>query len=290
MKITIIGAGAIGTMLGAILSDDETELSVLTKKEINKDHIILENFKGKTLKKKAKYVNNLDKSDWLILAVKSYDIEKLVEPLKESSGKIMCCQNGIGTYNLLKSEIDNNRLSYMVTGIGSSKIETGKARFEGSGFTFLGEFSSKNGEQISHLSKKMGFSGIDCEIVNNIFSYVWLKTIINSSINPIAAYHKVENGRLREPELNAQVKEMCNESSLIAQKIGIRLPLDPWKETKSIIKNTSNNKCSMLQDIENRNRTEIDAINGEIIRIAEANNLNCKKNKEYLNKIKAITS
>ena len=46
----------------------------------------------------------------------------------------------------------------------------------------------------------------------------------------------------------------------------------------------------MLQDLENGKRTEIDAINGEIIRIAKANNIDCKKNKEYLDKIKTITS
>ena len=290
MKITVIGAGAIGTMLGAILSEDETEVSVLTKNSNHNDHIILENFRGKTLQKKAIYINNLDNSDWFILAVKSYDVEKLIEPLKKTRGKILCCQNGIKTYNLLKNEVDSKRLSYMVTGIGSSKIRTGKARFEGAGFTFLGEFSDRNGEKINHLSKKMNLSGIDCKVVNNIFGYVWLKAIINSSINPIAAYHKVENGRLKEPELNTQVKEICAESSLIAQKIGIKLPLNPWEETKNIIRNTSNNKCSMLQDIENGKRTEIDSINGEIIRIAKANNLNCEKNEEYLNKIKAISS
>ena len=290
MKITVIGAGAIGTMIGAILSKKGTEISFLTKNKLNRDSIILTNFKGKTVEKKANYIDNLDESDWFILAVKSYDVEKLIEPLNEKAGKILCCQNGIKTYNLIKSKIHNDRLAYMVTGIGSSKIRTGKARFEGSGFTFLGKFSGENGGNINNLSEEMNLAGIECKVVRNIFGYVWLKAIINSSINPIAAYNKVVNGSLSKLELKTQVKEICHESTIISQKIGIELPLDPWKETKNIIKKTSNNKCSMLQDLENGKRTEIDAINGEIIRIAEANNIDCKKNKEYFDKIKAITS
>ena len=95
---------------------------------------------------------------------------------------------------------------------------------------------------------------------------------------------------LNEAKLNVQVKKICNESSLIAQKVGIELPKDPWKEIRTIIEKTSDNKCSMLQDLENGKKTEIDSINGEIIRIANTNNLNCKYNQEYLDKIESITS
>jgi len=291
MKITIIGAGAIGTTLAALLSKKGTEISILSNKEIEGDkEIMLMNFRGKTIRKKVRIINTLDDSDWYILAVKSYDVKELINSLKNKKANILCCQNGIKTYNLLKTEINEKRLSHMVTGMGCSKIDTGKAEFKGSGFTFIGEFSGEIKGAINELANIMNESEIECKIVDNIFNYVWLKTIINSSINPVAAYNKVVNGKLSEPSLNDQVKKICNESILIAQKIGIDLPLNPWEEVKNIIRNTSDNKCSMLQDLENGNRTEIDAINGEIIRIAKANNLNCKYNQEFFDKIQSITS
>jgi len=291
MKITIIGAGAIGTTLAALLSKKGTEISILSNKEIEGDkEIMLMNFRGKTIRKKVRIINTLDDSDWYILAVKSYDVKELINSLKNKKANILCCQNGIKTYNLLKTEINEKRLSHMVTGMGCSKIDTGKAEFKGSGFTFIGEFSGEIKGAINELANIMNESEIECKIVDNIFNYVWLKTIINSSINPVAAYNKVVNGKLSEPSLNDQVKKICNESILIAQKIGIDLPLNPWEEVKNIIRNTSDNKCSMLQDLENGNRTEIDAINGEIIRIAKANNLNCRYNQEFFDKIQSITS
>ena len=88
MKITVIGAGAIGTMLGAILSKKGTKISFLTKNKTNRGNIILKNYKGETIEKKANYIDNLEESDWFILAVKSYDVEKLMEPLNEKAGKI----------------------------------------------------------------------------------------------------------------------------------------------------------------------------------------------------------
>jgi len=291
MKITIIGAGAIGTTLAALLSKKGTEISILSNKGIEEDkEIMLKNFRGKTIRKKIRIINILDESDWYILAVKSYDVRPLINSLKNKKANILCCQNGIETYNLLKTEINEKRLSHMVTGMGCSKIDTGKAEFKGSGFTFIGESSGDIRGAINKLASKMNEAEIECKIVDNIFDYVWLKTIINSSINPVAAYNKVVNGKLSEPSLNDQVKKICNESILIAQKIGIDLPLNPWEEVKNIIRNTSDNKCSMLQDLENGNRTEIDAINGEIIRIAKANNLNCKYNLEFFDKIQSITS
>ena len=63
------------------------------------------------------------------------------------------------------------------------------------------------------------------------------------------------------------------ESTMISTEIGIDLPLEPWSEIEKIIRNTAENKCSMLQDLENGRQTEIDAINGEIVRIADNNGL-----------------
>ena len=91
MKITVIGAGAIGTLLAALLVDDETNVSILTKKE-NEGlrRITLHNFNDKTIKQEVRFVNRLDKSDWYILAVKSYHIEEIIDTLKNTEAKILC--------------------------------------------------------------------------------------------------------------------------------------------------------------------------------------------------------
>ena len=82
---------------------------------------------------------------------------------------------------------------------------------------------------------------------------------------------------------------ICEESKNIAERNGIVLPLDPWKEINSIIEKTSQNKCSMLQDLENCQKTEIDAINGEIIRIAKKLSIIPTYNKQVVSEIERLS-
>ncbi len=72
-------------------------------------------------------------------------------------------------------------------------------------------------------------------------------------------------------------------------KKGIKLPLDPWKEINSIIEKTAENKCSMLQDLENDQKTEINAINGELIKIAKELSINPIQNQQALSEIEKIS-
>ena len=95
----------------------------------------------------------------------------------------------------------------------------------------------------------------NAEIANDITKFVWLKAVINSAINPIGAYHNVKNGELLKPEFKKRMKSICEESASVALANGIKLPLDPWVEILKIVSNTKNNKCSMLQDIDNNPST-----------------------------------
>ena len=70
----------------------------------------------------------------------------------------------------------------------------------------------------------------------------------------------------------------------------IKLPLDPWIEINKIIDKTSENTCSMLQDIKNQKTTEIEAINGEIIRIGKQYNIPTPKNQEFLQRIQLMSN
>ena len=142
---------------------------------------------------------------------------------------------------------------------------------------------------LKNLSETLKQENMDCSIVDNIEDYIWLKAIINSAINPIASLAEVKNGHLKNPELNEELMNLCNESSTIAKSNGIKLPLDPWEEINKIIDKTSDNKCSMLQDLENNRETEIDAITGELVRIARKLSAKCNYNKQVVSEISKIS-
>jgi len=294
MKITIIGPGAIGVSLAYALANIQNEITLLVKKEhrnlVKQGVIRIRKLSGEISNKRIKIITELGKTDLVILAVKSYSVETLVNQLIEIETPILCCQNGLQTLNKLKDRINPNLLSYLVTGAGSSKIEAGFSHHNGKGFTFIGQIEGRNGILVQSVSDSLSINGMECKLVENIQDYVWLKAIINSAINSIATINRVRNGELRNKELVKDVKNICNESTAIAQEIGIKLPLDPWKEIMTILDKTALNKCSMLQDIENNQHTEIDAINGEFVRIASANNLDSRYNTLAITKVKDITN
>ena len=86
------------------------------------------------------------------------------------------------------------------------------------------------------------------------------------------------------------MKILCEESTSVSLANGIKLPLDPWDEIVKILSNTANNKCSMLQDIDNEQKTEIEQINGEIIRLSKLLKISVPMNQKYYERIITKTS
>ena len=291
MNITIVGAGALGNLLATKLSKrNKVKLIVKAKHAdlIENQEILFRDIKGNIIKSKIKIGTNIENCDLIILCVKSYDAQILIKKLSNLNTPLLLCQNGLKTLNYALKNIDEEILSYLVTGNGISKIKTGISEHKGLGFTYLGNLSKSKSNLLQNISKNLKEEDMDCKIVENIEEFVWLKTVINSAINPIATLAEVKNGKLKNPELNDEVKKLCEESSKIASSNGIKLPLDPWIEINKIIEKTADNKCSMLQDLENNQQTEIDAINGELIRIGKKLSINTMYNQQIFSEIKKI--
>ena len=292
MDVNIIGAGALGNLLATKLSKQHNVKLIVKSNHtdlIEKQEILFRDIQGNITKTNVKVKTKVENCDLIILCVKSYDAQALVQEFSNLDTHILLCQNGLKTLNYALQNIDETRLSYLVTGNGISKIKAGISEHKGLGFTYLGNITKIRSELLDNISETLTEQDIDCSVVPNIEDYVWLKAIINSAINPIATLAEVKNGKLRNPELNDEVKSLCEESSNIATSNGIRLPLDPWEEINKIIEKTADNKCSMLQDLENNQQTEIDAINGELIRIAKKLSLKSTYNKQVVAEINKIS-
>jgi len=291
MNITIVGAGALGNMLATKLSRNNNVKLIVKKRHtglIENQEILFKDIDGNIIKSKINIGIDIENCDLIILCVKSYDTQILIQKLSSLDTPILLCQNGLKTMNYALKNIDEKRLSYLVTGNGISKIKTGISEHKGQGFTYLGNLSKSKSNLLKNISKNLKEEGMDCSIVENIEEFVWLKTVINSAINPIATLAEVKNGKLGNPELNDEVKKLCEESTKIAYSNGIKLPLDPWKEINKIIEKTADNKCSMLQDLENNQQTEIDAINGELIRIGKKLSINTIYNQQVFSEINKL--
>ena len=288
MKITIIGPGAIGLILASSL-EDKNEVSLLVKrgnydKLSDKGLWVIQNGSKKSVN--ARLTTEVSDCDVVIIAVKGYDLDGTKELLNDFKGKIIICQNGLGMMDFNLS--NNNEIFAIVTSVGAVSLNEGVSEFKGTGTTVIGSLKNVT-KKSEHLVNLFSSNYFKISYSENIEEHIWLKAIINSAINPIASHYNIKNGKLREEKYWRLVKELLDESIQIAVANNIDFPIDPLEATENIVKNTSENYCSMLQDLKKGKKTEINEINGILYQIGNKNNVSTLLNGKYLEKIKSIS-
>lgn len=276
MRIAIIGAGAMGSLFGAMLSPVSDVFLVDPFLEhvsaINKNGLFVEKTDGTTKKYRLFAVTNPDqinhKVDLAVIFTKSYmteDAACTAESLLDKNGLAVTLQNGLGNREIIAKIIGTRRVVAGVTSHGGTLLKPGYIRHAGCGPTYLAGPCQSN-QSINHIIEVFNAAGIDTTLSENLDSLIWGKLIINAGINALTAILRVPNGILTGfPESEKIMQNTVLEAAAVAKALGIKLPYDnPVQEVKKVCENTAVNRSSMLQDILRGARTEIGVINRAI--------------------------
>lgn len=281
MKIAVLGAGAIGSTIGGHLAEAGFNVTLI---DIWKEHVDAINKRGLHLfgvsgdryieVKATTSPKKLGKMDMVILSVKAYDTKKALKFSSNIFTKdtlLISIQNGLIPMDEFKV---NPSLRYIFRGVtnnGATILGPGEVYHAGSGPTYIGDPSNTFREKALEAVDIFNSAGLETYFEPDIDSLVWSKLLVNIGINAITAITHKKNGAIANlPELYKVMELAVSEAVKIANKLGIRLMFDdPLSHIKSIALKTAENKSSMLQDIERRRRTEIDYINGAIVRLGE---------------------
>jgi len=276
MNIVVFGSGAIGSLFGALLGKHNTVVLVgrvphITS--IQQKGLIIN---GKTrLKRTVPAVESTKEipflPDLILLTVKSYDTETASSqllPLLHDQTMIVSLQNGLDNIQKIEKIIEKKHILAGVTTHGALFLKPGIITHTGKGKTILGELDGLYSERLKTLVTVFNKAGIETQMSTDIEREIWRKAIINSSINPLTGFLGCKNGLLLEnPLLENIVESVCTESSVIASSYGIRVSaVEMIEKTKEVIQNTAQNYSSMLQSIQQEKKTEIDSINGVLLR------------------------
>ncbi|MCX6667692.1 MAG: 2-dehydropantoate 2-reductase [Euryarchaeota archaeon] len=298
MNIVILGAGAMGSLFGGLLSK-KNNVSLIGRK-IHVQAIKENGLKitGKTqLNVRISAEDSIGKIgfslDLLILTVKSYDTETAIKEAKTIIGDntvVLSLQNGLDNIEKICKIMDKKNVVVGVTTHGVFFSKPGLIKHTGSGETILGELDGKKTERIKHIADLFNEAGIETTISTNIVREIWIKAIVNSSINPLTTFFQCKNGYLLEnPVLENLVERICKESTDVANNEGIQLShQDMIKKTKEVIRNTSENYSSMFQSFKKGGKTEIDSINGKIVDLGKINGVKTPINEAFVRSIKSI--
>jgi len=298
MKIVVMGAGAIGSFFGATLSEKHDV--VLVGRKLHVDAIKKHGLKisGKTdLNVKILATESVSKVfspvDLLILAVKSYDTETAIKSTKsliDRNTVIMSLQNGLDNVEKIQKIVKPDKIIVCITTHGVVFSKLGVVEHTGIGKTVIGCLNNEKTQFIDNLIDSFNECGIKTTFSNDINKEIWIKAIVNSSINPVTALFKCKNGYLiKNPVLGKIVEKICKESTAIANKNGLKLSFsDMIKITKQVINETSENHSSMLQSIMQGKKTEIDSINGKLIDVGRTHGIETSLNEILTYSIKSI--
>ena len=306
MRVAVIGPGAMGCLLAASLCD-ANEVWLL---DHNPDRATLLDQQGLILEK-----NGLSKNcrvsvtvnpqligpvDLALLCVKSGKVKEALQaakPLFNQDSLLLAFQNGIGHLPLLPEILGDTIWGLGVTSHGATLTGPGHVLHKGQGLTRIGLLSEsfrrndKSRKKLALAAQTLTGAGIETESVSDILNHVWAKLLVNIGINALTAIHNCPNGSLLESaETITIMKAAVLEGKNVAEKIGITLADDPMQVTWEVCRATASNISSMLQDVRAKRPTEIDAINGALIRKAAEIGLATPVNEELLRQVKEIES
>lgn len=294
-----MGAGAMGSLFGGLLAISGEEVWLV---DIREDHIQALVSTGLTIEEGRKKqmipvhatteVASSGKADLVLFFVKAYHTEKAVSDalvLQKEDTVFLTLQNGLANEEAICKRVDPKKVILGVTNHGATFLGPGRIRHAGWGKTYIGELDGKVTDRVTQIAQLFTKAEIETEASSNIQSLVWNKLFINAGINAVAALTGLKNGHLLDyPETLRLMEALVSEAVAVARKKGIPIEGNPIEKVKAVAEATRENRCSMGQDFDNRRKTEIDAINGAVVREAERLGIAVPYNQMITDLIKVI--
>jgi 2-dehydropantoate 2-reductase len=276
VRICVVGCGAVGSLFAANLARlDDVEVWAY---DTSQPHVDAINAHGLRLSGAGDVVgrirattdaDELPPCDFGIVATKTMHTDAAISATAPAfaDGYVATVQNGLGNEETLALHV--KRVIRGTTFPAGKILEPGHVQWDVKGDTTFGPFGETPLEPVQRLADACTRGGMPAYAVEDARGPQWRKVIFNASTNPIGALTGLTHGRVCErPDLRALVTGLVNEGKAVAAAQGIVLDADP----EDLIDHAArpdvayNHKASMLQDVEAHRQTEVDYLNGGIVR------------------------
>jgi len=274
----VVGCGAVGALFAANLAQlDDVEVWGY---DVWQEHVDAINTGGLTLTGAGEVVGRLRATtdpaeippcDFGIVATKSMHTGGAVAAVAHAfrNGSVCSVQNGVGNEEAIAEHVE--RVIRGTTFPAGKIVDPGRVQWDVKGDTTLGPFEPSPAamEEIQRLAEACTRAGMPTEAVPDARGPQWRKLIFNASTNPIGALTGLTHGRVCENQaLRALVSGLVDEGKAVAAAQGIELDEDPEQliDYAARPEVAYDHKASMLQDVEAKRQTEIDFLNGGVVR------------------------
>jgi 2-dehydropantoate 2-reductase len=166
--------------------------------------------------------------------------------------------------------MDPERVIAGTTAHGATFLNPGAIRHAGEGETVIGPWTQAGRDHADSLAGFFSGAGIPTRAVTDVHTVLWAKLFVNIGINAITALTGIKNGQLLDLSQTRELaREAVSEAMAVARAKGIEIQGDPVEKVYRIAEATGPNRSSMGQDVDQHRLSEINAINGFIVRMAK---------------------
>lgn len=302
MKICILGAGALGCAIGSALIEAGHDIWLLSR---SLEHVETMNHHGLRVHdeagnrqiavKAATKASDVGPVDLVIVLVKSFHTQEAMAGAMALVGTqtlVLSLQNGLGHEDILAELVGRDRVLAGKTYVGGVLLKAGEIRASITGKqTYIGELDGQITPRVQAIAEVFKGAGLATTVSNNILGTMWDKLLINVATGALSGITRLSYGQLyTEPLLEntaiAAVAEAMSVAKAANIQLSIKAPEAAWKMAAEGL--PANFRTSMLQSLEKGSVTEIDFINGSVVRWGQRHGVATPVNATLIACIKGI--
>ena len=300
MRVCVVGCGAVGSLFAANLAQlDDVQVWAY---DLDAEHVHAIEESGLRLSGAREVVGRLPATsdpselppcDFGIVAVKSMHTGAALAATEHAftNGAVCSVQNGVGNEEAIAEHVE--RVIRGTTFPAGHVVAPGHVHWDVEGDTTIGPFEPRPAtlEECERLAEACTRAGMPTQALADARGPQWRKLIFNAATNPIGALTGLTHGRVCEdPALRRLVSALVDEGKAVAEAQGIELDADPEELIDYAARPdvAYDHRASMLQDVEARRPTEIDFLNGGIVRFGREHAVPTRLNEAVVSLIKGL--
>ena len=298
-QIMMVGAGSVGGFFGAHLAKNNPNVSFLlrprTLEAVKRNGLTIKSAKGNFTvhPPAASDPRQLATPDLIILAVKAYDLDEVMtqlEPVLTERTVILTLQNGIDTEDRIISRLHRDCVVGGVAFIYSKIVEPGVIEHYKRGGVAIGELMGHKSERVSQIAEMFKQAGISCQLSEDIRKSKWEKMCWNCVFNPLTVVidDKVAKA-LDHPQMAGVIRQIVGEVAAVSAAVKVPLAPDMAEKVVKWTQELRDIHTSMYDDWKAKRPTEIDYLNGYIVRVGRELGIPTPVNEALTAMVKTIT-
>lgn len=275
LKVAVMGAGAVGCYFGGMLARSGNEVTLIARPQhveaIRRAGLRMET---RTFDERVKLAASEDAAavqgaDLVLFCVKSTDTESAgaqIKPHLAPNALVLCLQNGVDNAERLRTVLPPGQVAAAVVYVATEMAGPGHVKHHG-----RGELVIEPGQGSDQAAQAFIAAGVPTEISANVRAALWQKLIINCAYNAVSAIAQQPYGLNVQGEgIPDVMRDVVDECLAVARAEGVEVPADVHATVTKLVQSMPTQMSSTAQDLARGRRTEIDHLNGLVVRRGQA--------------------